>query len=188
MRRWGAILLTSLGGLIVAAPVALAADNGVDDLPDVSDSTLQSRITDISIDRIVDIRLDGRVGDLEVESTEGAETVVRLDSDILFEFGESKLPEAAPTQIGELMADVPDGAGVSISGHTDNIGEPASNQTLSEQRAQAVADVIEAARPDFDLVIEGFGETEPIEPNESDREDNPEGRAQNRRVEIRYAT
>lgn len=174
----------------MATPVAFAQDGtvGVDDLPEVDDSTLQDRIVDIDIDLVDDIRLEDRVSDLEVESTEGSETVVRLDSDILFEFGKSTLPEAAPAQIEQLVADVPAGAAVSIGGHTDNVGQPAANQTLSEQRARAVADVIGSARPDLKMTVEGFGETEPIEPNESGGDDSPDGRAKNRRVEIRYAS
>ena len=174
----------------MATPVAFAGggEPSVDDLPDVDESTLSGLISDIDIDMISDIALDDLVDDLEIESTEGSETVVRLNSDILFGFGESKLPETAPAQIENLVADVPDGAAVSIGGHTDNIGEPASNQTLSEQRAQAVASVVGSARPDLQLTVEGFGDTQPIEPNETGGDDNPEGRAQNRRVEIRYAS
>ncbi len=174
----------------MATPVAFAQDGtvGVDDLPEVDDSTLQGRIIDIDIDLVDDIRLEDRVSDLEVESTEGSETVVRLDSDILFEFGKATLPGAAPAQVELLVADVTAGAAVSIGGHTDNVGQPAANQTLSEQRAKAVADVIGAARPDLKVTVEGFGETQPIEPNESGGDDNPDGRAKNRRVEIRYAS
>lgn len=190
MRHRSAAALAVLVGLFVAAPAAFAGDGdvGVDNLPEVDDSTLNDRISDIDIDRVSDIRIDDRVSDLETETVEGTETVVRLDSDILFEFGESNLPEAAPAQIEDIVGDVPDNAAVAIGGHTDNIGKPESNQTLSERRAQAVADVIASARPDLKLTVEGFGENEPIEPNESGGEDNPEGRAQNRRVEIRYSS
>ena len=93
----------------MATPVAFAQDGtvGVDNLPAVDDSTLQGRIIDNDIDLVDDISLEDRVGDLEVESTEGSETVVRLDSDIPFEFGKSALPDAAPAQIEQLVADVP---------------------------------------------------------------------------------
>ena len=190
MMRWCVGTLALLVGLTLAPPVASAGDGdlSIDDLPTVDDSIVQDQISDVSIDTISDIDLDSLVTDVKTEVTEATETVVRLDSDILFGFGESKLPATAPKQIGDIVVDVPDGAGVSIGGHTDNIGKPASNQTLSEERAQAVADVIASARPDLKLTVKGFGETQPIEPNESGGKDNPEGRAKNRRVEIRYAS
>ena len=43
-----------------------------------------------------------------------------------------------------------------------------------------------AARPDLKLDVEGFGKGRPVAPNSQGGEDNPEGRALNRRVEIRY--
>ena len=71
-----------------------------------------------------------------------------------------------------------------MTGHTDSIGDDASNLTLSQQRAQAVADAISAARSDLRLTVVGKGESDPVEPNEQGGEDNPEGRAKNRRVTV----
>lgn len=70
---------------------------------------------------------------------------------------------------------------VDVYGHTDSTGSDAYNQGLSERRAVAVADYlvdrgVEAAR----LETLGYGETQPIASN-----DTVEGRAQNRRVEIK---
>lgn len=70
---------------------------------------------------------------------------------------------------------------VDVYGHTDSTGSDAYNQTLSERRAVAVADYlvsrgVEPAR----LETLGYGETQPIASN-----DTVEGRAQNRRVEIK---
>jgi len=68
-----------------------------------------------------------------------------------------------------------------IQGHTDNVGAPAANLKLSQDRALAVKDYvvtkggIAAAR----LTTAGFGDTKPVAPNTTD-----EGRAQNRRVEL----
>ncbi|MCP4433594.1 MAG: OmpA family protein [Gammaproteobacteria bacterium] len=67
-----------------------------------------------------------------------------------------------------------------VSGHTDSVGSDASNQTLSERRATAVADyllkkqVVEAR-----IEAVGFGEKHPVADNGSDA-----GRAENRRVEL----
>lgn len=69
---------------------------------------------------------------------------------------------------------------VAIHGHTDNIGDPAENMLLSENRAKAVYDYlliedIDASR----LSFKGFGETKPIAKNDTDA-----GRAKNRRTEF----
>lgn len=67
-----------------------------------------------------------------------------------------------------------------IQVHTDSRGEEAANQTLSEQRAEAVRG--ELARRGVDpsrLTTTGYGETRPIESNRTSR-----GRAVNRRVEL----
>jgi outer membrane protein OmpA-like peptidoglycan-associated protein len=70
---------------------------------------------------------------------------------------------------------------IEITGHTDSTGSDVHNQTLSEQRAQSVASYfasrqVKTAR----LITEGFGERFPIASNET-----PDGRQQNRRVELR---
>jgi OOP family OmpA-OmpF porin len=67
-----------------------------------------------------------------------------------------------------------------IVGHTDSSGSEEFNQTLSEARAQAVADfLVEGGVNPEQLTIEGDGEKFPIATN-----DTKEGRAQNRRVEV----
>ena len=69
---------------------------------------------------------------------------------------------------------------IQINGHTDNVGVVATNQTLSEQRAKAVLDYLVGKNIDLSrLKFMGFGETKPMEPN-----DTAEGRAKNRRTEF----
>ena len=130
--------------------------------------------------------LEDSVTGLATESEQDSESVITLASDVLFEFGSAQIPPNAADAVTELLAEVPEDATVSISGHTDSIGETALNQELSEQRAAAVAEVVREARPDLTLEVEGFGEDQPVAENSIDGEDNPEGRAKNRRVEIRY--
>ena len=70
---------------------------------------------------------------------------------------------------------------VEVSGHTDSVGSDAANQTLSERRANAVSGYLIGQglqRERFEVV--GMGERYPIASNDTD-----EGRALNRRVEIR---
>ena len=68
-----------------------------------------------------------------------------------------------------------------IAGHTDNIGSPAFNRVLSQQRADAVREyLISKGVGESRLTSAGYGDTQPVSSNDSDI-----GRAQNRRVEFR---
>jgi outer membrane protein OmpA-like peptidoglycan-associated protein len=69
---------------------------------------------------------------------------------------------------------------VSVEGHTDNVGQPAANKTLSANRARSVMEAlvkggVEAGR----LESNGHGQDKPIADNRTE-----EGRAKNRRVEL----
>lgn len=67
-----------------------------------------------------------------------------------------------------------------ISGHTDNVGKPASNLVLSKNRAMAVQKYLNTQGVDLkSLKPEWFGQTRPVASNKS-----PEGRQRNRRVEM----
>jgi outer membrane protein OmpA-like peptidoglycan-associated protein len=69
---------------------------------------------------------------------------------------------------------------VDVAGHTDSTGQAAMNQALSERRANTVGDYLVSRGIPADRVMrEGYGATNPIASNAT-----PEGRAQNRRVEI----
>lgn len=101
---------------------------------------------------------------------------------ILFDTGKDVIkPESLPTlkMILGLLTDNPD-LKFSIEGHTDDQGKKGINQPLSEKRAAAVktwlaGNGIESAR----LKTKGFGDSKPI-----DKNNNTEGRANNRRVEF----
>jgi len=69
---------------------------------------------------------------------------------------------------------------IQLNGHTDNVGNPADNLKLSEARAKAVMDyLIDAGIEEKRLQAKGFGETKPIDSNDSVSE-----RAANRRTEF----
>lgn len=70
---------------------------------------------------------------------------------------------------------------VEIAGHTSSTGPAEYNQMLSERRARAVADYLISTGLDADrFTVKGYGETEPVADNAT-----REGRARNRRVEMR---
>ena len=78
-----------------------------------------------------------------------------------------------------LLAQDP-GARIEIHGHTDSDGDSETNQTLSQQRSEAVLSALVARGIDPSrLTAIGFGESQPIAPNVTD-----DGRATNRRIEF----
>lgn len=101
---------------------------------------------------------------------------------ITFDVGKSTIkPESMGeiNRIVQLMNENPD-LKFSVEGHTDNTGNAASNQTLSEQRSQAiVAKLTELGIAADRLTSSGKGQNNPIADNSTD-----EGRAKNRRVEF----
>ncbi len=77
------------------------------------------------------------------------------------------------------------GLRIEVQGHTSNTGSAAHNQALSERRAHAVKDYLinhvdDKEHAEHDLSAQGYGLTQPIDSNEP-----PEGRANNRRVELK---
>ena len=76
---------------------------------------------------------------------------------------------------------------IEISGHTDSRGHDDYNMDLSQRRSESVMQfLIDNGIKENRLVAKGYGETEPIAPNENkDGSDNPEGRKLNRRTEIK---
>ena len=70
---------------------------------------------------------------------------------------------------------------VEIGGHTDNQGAPDYNQKLSERRAKSVVDYLLSKSVSPERVSwKGYGESQLVAPNNS-----PEGRAMNRRTELK---
>ena len=68
-----------------------------------------------------------------------------------------------------------------VEGHTDSIGSEVYNQALSQRRADSVADyLVDHGVSSGRLEAKGFGESNPIADNSTE-----DGRAQNRRVELK---
>jgi OmpA-OmpF porin, OOP family len=108
--------------------------------------------------------------------------VVSIRLKVNFDTGQAVVKEQYLTEIekfAQYMKQYPDQK-AEIQGHTDNMGNPKSNQKLSEARAGAVREVLVkkfSIAPDR-LTFKGYGQEKPIAGN-----DTPEGREQNRRVE-----
>lgn len=177
-----ATITAAAAGLGSASP---SMAEGVNDLPAVTEAELRDSVHDIEI-QVFDVEIDNSIQGVEVLEKEGTETVVTLTSDILFAFGKAALPTTAATRITSLVAKAPKGGTLTVGGHTDDVGATARNLTLSKARAAAVAAVVATARPDLTLTVAGFGESKPVATNEAGGKDNPAGRAENRRVELRY--
>ncbi len=83
-------------------------------------------------------------------------------------------------EIADTINRHPEITAVEIQGHTDNVGIPASNMTLSQSRAEAVREtLIRLGVPADKLTARGFGQTRPVRPNLT-----AVGRTANRRVEF----
>jgi outer membrane protein OmpA-like peptidoglycan-associated protein len=134
-------------------------------------------------------RMDNQQKELEkvkgakVERTSKNQINVKFDSGILFDTGNSNLKTDAKTALdsfAQVLTKYPE-TKLTIEGHTDNTGTKILNKQLSEQRAisvrnQLVFDSVDGNR----MSTYGFADDQPVASNAT-----PEGRAQNRRVEIK---
>jgi OmpA-OmpF porin, OOP family len=106
----------------------------------------------------------------------------RISLYINFETGKSDIKAESQKVIDEIsvMLKANPALKISIEGHTDNSGTPASNKTLSENRAKAVMNAVAAKGVDKTrMTSKGWGQDKPVDNNTSE-----EGKAKNRRVEI----
>lgn len=110
-------------------------------------------------------------------------TVITLDGSVLFVSGKSELLPIAQqklAQVAKALNDTDPEQQISVEGHTDSQGNDAANQRLSQARAESVrAYLVQQGVKAERVTAVGKGESMPIASN-----DTPEGRANNRRVEI----
>ena len=117
------------------------------------------------------------------EVDNGQAILVNLPDGVTFDVDSSTLKPQFRTTLNEISANLnqyPNSL-IDVYGHTDSTGSDQYNQALSERRASTVANYlvmqgVSAAR----IRSQGYGETMPIASN-----DTIEGRARNRRVEIK---
>jgi len=100
---------------------------------------------------------------------------------ITFETGSAVITRSSASILdgaAKAIQAAPPGARVEVEGHTDNVGNAETNQTLSEQRAKAVAAALAARGVPADrLLARGFGANRPVGDNTTEA-----GRAANRRI------
>lgn len=188
VRPLAALVLT--GGMLLSTTVPAAADE--EQLPDGPPEQPQGQA---AAEEFIDApdaddfpkRYDGADFIDELGAPSEEEDVIVLETDILFSAMEWEIPAGAGSTIAGLVEEVPEDTTVQVHGHTDSNPVPEKydfdNQVLSENRAEAAAEVLDEERPDLTLEVEGFGDTDPAVTE--DPED-PSTYAANRRVEIRY--
>ncbi|MEZ0494835.1 OmpA family protein [Sphingomonas sp. IW22] len=152
---------------IVGAGIGALAGAGIGTYMDRQERELRERTAGTGIDVV----------------RQGDELVLDMPSGITFDFDSTAIrPQFRQTldQVSDTLRRY-DQTYVDVYGHTDSVGSDAYNQGLSERRASAVADYltsrgVQSAR----LGTRGYGETQPAASNDTE-----EGRAENRRVEIK---
>jgi outer membrane protein OmpA-like peptidoglycan-associated protein len=116
--------------------------------------------------------------------------VVSLPFTILFAFDSADLSPEARKKLDALATVLNQqqtlSRRIAVEGHADALGSQEYNLRLSQRRADAVAQELIASQIRRERVrSQGYGEQQPVAPNTNpDGTDNPDGRAQNRRVEV----
>ena len=109
--------------------------------------------------------------------------VITLNGSVLFATDKSELLPSAKTRLDEVaqaLQDLRPGQTIVVEGHTDSVGDDAGNMKLSEDRARSVRETRYSRGVESNRITSvGKGEGTPVADNQS-----PEGRANNRRVEI----
>jgi outer membrane protein OmpA-like peptidoglycan-associated protein len=126
-------------------------------------------------------------------NTRDGEVQLNLAGDVLFGFDSTAIRSDAAAQLGKVAHVIRKRSvgEIYVIGHTDSVGSDAYNQKLSEARAIAVMRWLNE-NEQIPLALmrgRGMGSKKPLTYNTMpDGSDNPEGRAKNRRVEIRFAS
>ena len=104
-------------------------------------------------------------------------------NNLFFDSNQAVLKPRSRTELDRLVEFLRQDANlrVEVAGHTDNVGTPAANLTLSQRRAQAVLAYLSGhGVPATRLRAKGYGATKPLAANDSEAH-----RAENRRIELR---
>lgn len=118
--------------------------------------------------------------DIPLQPIEANATTVLKN--VFFDINKYDLKPESQVELDEIIQLLKDNPAVTIqiSGHTDNVGKPADNMLLSENRAKSVIIYLRSKGIDIKrLSFKGWGDTKPVADNKTE-----EGRARNRRTEL----
>jgi outer membrane protein OmpA-like peptidoglycan-associated protein len=155
---------STVAGVLIGAVVGGAAGGIIGNYMDKQAAEIQRDIAGASVERI------------------GEGIKITFDSNVMFDVDQSRVKDAFQTELTELagILNKYEDTNILLQGHTDATGPEDYNLALSRRRAQAVADYLSLQAVDSGrFAIEGYGESMPVASN-----DTPEGRQQNRRVEV----
>lgn len=109
------------------------------------------------------------------------------ETSVHFGFDKADLSKKAKTALDQLAAEIPNTKGyiIAVEGGADSTGDPNYNYQLSERRASSVIQYLAAKHsiPAHKIYVIGLGEDKPVAKNADSQ-----GRAENRRVEVRLMT
>ena len=171
----GALAGVAVGGsknaqrnaVLIGAGIGALAGAGIGSYMDQQESELRAQLqgTGVSVSRV------------------GNDIILNMPSNITFPTDRDDIqPEFRPTlRSVAIVLKKYDRTLVDVYGHTDSTGDDRYNLDLSQRRAQSVATFLSGKNVDpRRLYVAGLGESQPVAPNSTE-----DGRAQNRRVEIK---
>jgi outer membrane protein OmpA-like peptidoglycan-associated protein len=144
------------------------------------EAALQAQLETMRAQREQTLEAMRKLGDV---AEEDRGLVLTLPGEVMFRTGQATLLPRAREKLdtlAEALQQIDTDQRFVIEGHTDSVGSDRTNERLSRQRAAAVRTYLIRQGVDADRIeAVGRGEEEPVASNA-----NPEGRANNRRVEI----
>lgn len=112
---------------------------------------------------------------------------VVTETAVHFGFNKDNLTKQAKEALDQLATDVPNTKGyiITVEGGTDSVGPADYNYDLSQRRADAVIQYLASSHniPAYKIYLVGLGKDKPVDSNKTS-----EGRAKNRRVDVRLMT
>lgn len=148
---------------------------------------MRGKAEDPNKDKVLDIEIRERAKAFgenikkAVESTTATDKTLTLQH-INFETGSATLTANSKYELDNLVAGLNafPAINIEVAGHTDNVGDPAANLSLSASRAASVVKYLsDRGIATGRLKPRGYGDTKPLVPNDS-----PENQAKNRRTEF----
>jgi len=155
---------STVAGILIGAVVGGAAGAFIGNYMDKQAAEIERDIDGAKVERI------------------GEGIKITFSSGILFDVDKAALQDEYRSELSELASILNkyNDTNILLAGHTDSTGSEDYNLELSRRRAQSVGDYLGTQNVDTSRsIVEGYGESQPIASNET-----PEGRSQNRRVEV----